>query len=87
MKTARALKLDPEVVLEVQRLEIKELRRSLEGLSPDSELYQNLNDNLRQLNHTMSNLEDLTSTLSDQPNAAVFGSKLPPDPEPEARRP
>ncbi|MEE4661412.1 MAG: intermembrane transport protein PqiB [Halieaceae bacterium] len=63
-----------------------EMRKTMQGLSPDSELYQNLNASMRQLNRTMANLEDLTSTLSDKPNAAVFGSKLPPDPQPEASR-
>ncbi len=63
---------------------IKELQKTLEGLSPGSELYRNLNASMRQLNRTLSNMESLTRTLSNQPNAAIMPAKLPPDPEPEA---
>ncbi|MEP5764659.1 MAG: intermembrane transport protein PqiB [Halieaceae bacterium] len=63
-----------------------ELRATLDGLSPDSPLYQNLNSTLQQLNRTLGNVESLTRTLSGQPNAAIMPSKLPPDPIPEAKR-
>lgn len=64
---------------------LKELDKTLEGLSPGSELYQNLNASMRQLNRTLDNMESLTRTLSNQPNAAIMPARLPPDPEPEAR--
>ena len=64
---------------------LEELRETLDGLSPDSELYENMNSSMRQLNRTLNNLEALTRTLSGQPNAAIMGSNLPPDPQPEAR--
>ena len=62
-----------------------ELRQTLDGLSPDSELYQNINSSMRQLNRTLNNVESLTRTLSGQPNAAIMPANLPPDPQPEAR--
>jgi paraquat-inducible protein B len=65
---------------------LDELRQTLDGLSPDSELYQNINASMGQLNRTLNNLETLTRTLSGQPNAVIMGSRLPPDPQPEARR-
>ena len=65
---------------------LEELRQTLDGLAPDSALYENMNSSMRQLNRTLNNLEALTRTLSGQPNAAIMGSKLPPDPQPEARR-
>jgi len=64
---------------------LKELDKTLEGLSPGSELYQNLNASMRQLSRTLDNMESLTRTLSNQPNAAIMPARLPPDPEPEAR--
>ncbi len=64
---------------------LEELQQTLDGLSPDSELYQNLNTSMRELKRTLSNLENVTRTLSGQPNAAVMGSKIPPDPIPEAK--
>ena len=65
---------------------MEELRQTLDGLSPDSALYESINSSMRQLNRTLNNLETLTRTLSGQPNAAIVGSKLPPDPQPEAKR-
>ena len=64
-------------------LNSKEVQQ-LPGLAPDSELYQNLDASMRKLDKTLSNIEALTHTLSGQPNAAIMGSKQPPDPEPEA---
>lgn len=63
-----------------------ELRATLDGFSPDSPMYQNLNNTLQQLNRTLGNVESLTRTLSEQPNAAIMPSNIPPDPIPEARR-
>ena len=63
-----------------------ELRKMLDGLSPDSPLYQNINNTLQQLNRTLGNVESLTRTLSGQPNAAIMPSTLPQDPIPEAKR-
>jgi paraquat-inducible protein B len=65
---------------------LRELRATLNGLTPDSPLYQNVNATLLQLNRTLSNVESLTRTLSAQPNAAVMPSRLPQDVIPEARR-
>jgi paraquat-inducible protein B len=64
---------------------LDELRQTLDGLSPGSELYQNVNSSMRQLNRTLNNVESLTRTLSGQPNAAIMPANLPPDPQPEAR--
>jgi len=65
---------------------LKELRRTLDGFSPGSPIYRSLNNTLQQLNRTMGNVESLTRTLSDQPNAAIMPSTPSPDPIPEARR-
>ena len=65
---------------------LRELRATLNGFSPNSELYQNLNASMLQLNRTLGNIENLTRTLQGQPNAAVMPTKLPTDPVPEARR-
>jgi paraquat-inducible protein B len=64
---------------------LQSLQKTLNGLTPDSEMYQNLEATLEQLNRTMSNVESLTRTLSGQPNAAVFGSQMPSDLTPEAQ--
>ncbi len=64
---------------------LRQLQQTLDGLSPGSALYQNLNGSMRQLNRTMENLESLTQTLSSQPNAAIMPAKMPADPVPEAK--
>jgi paraquat-inducible protein B len=65
---------------------LQELRATLKGLSPDSEVYQSINSSLLRLNRTLGNMESLTSTLSGQPNAALMPSKPTPDPIPEVRQ-
>jgi paraquat-inducible protein B len=65
---------------------LEALQKTVDGLSPNSELYQNLNTSMRELKRTLSNLENVTRTLSGQPNAAIMGSKLPADPVPEAKQ-
>ncbi len=63
---------------------LAELRKTLAGLSPDSAIGDSLNSSLYELNRTLRNLEELTRTLSDQPNALLFSSDKRPDPIPEA---
>ena len=64
---------------------LSDLRRTLNGFSPDSEMYQSINSSLMRLNRTLGNMESLTRTLSGQPNAAVMPSNPTPDPAPEVR--
>lgn len=65
---------------------LPELRGALSGLSPDSPMYQNLNSTMLELNNTLHNLESITRTLSDKPNALVFPEAVQKDPLPKARR-
>lgn len=62
-----------------------ELRKTLGGLSPDSPVGQSISNSLFELNKTLQNVEELTRTLSDKPNALVFPANIPADPIPEAR--
>lgn len=64
---------------------LADLRQALEGFSPDSELYRNLNANLADLDRVVKNLDSVTDTLAKKPNAMVTGAKVPADPIPEAR--
>jgi paraquat-inducible protein B len=64
---------------------LADLRRTIQGLSPDSPLYQSLDASMYELNRTLENLRAVTKTLSEQPNAAVLPVVLPADPIPEAR--
>jgi paraquat-inducible protein B len=65
---------------------VTELRSVLSELSSDSPLYQSLNSTMLELNNTLHNLESITRTLSDKPNALVFPEAVQKDPLPKARR-
>jgi paraquat-inducible protein B len=65
---------------------LQDLRATLKGFSPDSEVYQSINSSLLRLNRTLGNMESLTRTLSEQPNAALMPSSPTPDPIPEVRQ-
>jgi len=65
---------------------LEELRDAVDNLSPDSQAGQSLNSSLLSLNRTLGNLENLTRTLSGQPNAVLLPSTPVPDPIPEVRK-
>jgi paraquat-inducible protein B len=66
---------------------LQELRDAMSGLAPNSAAYQSLNSSLLSLNRTLGNLESLTRTLSEQPNAVVLPADTTPDPIPEVSPP
>ncbi len=68
------------------KVTMQKLQETIDGLSPNSPFYRNINATLLQLNRTLGNMESLTRTLSSQPNAVIMPSKLPDDPIPEAKR-
>ena len=65
---------------------LAEIRRAVGGLSPESELYQSLSSSLSRLNRSLGNLDSLTRTLANQPNAVILPSGPEPDPVPEVRQ-
>ena len=62
---------------------LKELSSVLEGFSSGSGAYQSINSSLLRLNRTLGNMESLSRTLTEKPNAVVFPSRPLPDPVPE----
>ncbi len=62
---------------------LTELRDAISSLSPNSEAYLSLNSSLLSLNRIMGNLESLTRTLAEKPNAVLISSDPTPDPIPE----
>ncbi|MDN5869607.1 MAG: intermembrane transport protein PqiB [Nitrococcus sp.] len=63
---------------------LTELRRTLRGFSSDSAAYQQLTTTLENLDALMQQLQPLIRTLSEQPNALIFGNETRPDPQPRA---
>ena len=66
---------------------LKELSNVLEGFSSGSGAYQSINSSLLRLNRTLGNVESLSRTLTEKPNAVVFPSRTAPDPVPEVSNP
>ena len=81
----RAILQDPSLRALPRQIDatLVELRAALDGMSPESPIYQSLNSTIQQLNRTLVNVEAVTRTLSGQPNAAIMPSSLPEDPMPE----
>ena len=63
---------------------LKQLQRTLEGLSPDSPAYRELNATLQSIEKLVRQLQPLAETLSDNPNALIFDRRPGPDPVPQA---
>lgn len=63
---------------------IDEFRETMQGLSPDSQLYQDLSETISQLNATLSNIEKLTYTIETKPSTLIFSRPKSQDLEPEA---
>ena len=65
---------------------LAELRKILAELAPEGAAYQSLNSSINELNQTLYNVQELTRTLADKPNALVLPTNFPDDPQPEASR-
>lgn len=63
---------------------LQDLQRTLDGLSPGSEIYQSLQSSLLRLNRTLGNIETMSDTLATQPNAILLPADPKADPQPEA---
>ncbi len=62
---------------------LDELKLTLKGLSPDSDLYQDLSDSVIQLNATLRNIEQLTYTIDTRPNSLFFSKPKQEDLQPK----
>lgn len=63
---------------------LKQLQRTLDGLSPDSSAYRELNGTLQSIDKLVRQLQPLAETLNDNPNALIFDRRQGPDPVPQA---
>lgn len=66
---------------------LRELQRTLQGLSPESSAYRELTDTLESLEALLSDLQPVARTLREQPNALIFDHSEGPDPVPQAPSP
>ena len=62
---------------------LNELKEVLEGLSPESSLYNELSNSIEQLNETLHNIESVTHTMDTKPSSLIFSKPKPQDIQPE----
>lgn len=65
-------------------LTLAELRLTLVGLQPNSDLYRSVNASIQQLEVTLAEMKPLINDISNKPNKLLFSPALPPDIEPKA---
>lgn len=63
---------------------LKDVREILGGLSPEGQIFQSIEGSVSKINQTLYNLDELTRTLSDKPNALILPTNYPSDPLPGA---
>lgn len=61
---------------------LQQLQRTIDGFSPDSSIYKELNKSLHELQKTMQSLQPVLRTLDNKPNALIFGGAPKSDPQP-----
>ncbi|MGL4861342.1 MAG: intermembrane transport protein PqiB, partial [Enterobacteriaceae bacterium] len=61
---------------------LRELDKGLQGVQPGSAAYNNMLNNMQQLEQTLRELQPLLRTLNDKSNALVFGATTQEDPVP-----
>jgi paraquat-inducible protein B len=63
---------------------LEDTQRMLRSFGPGSSAYQAIEGSMNKLNETLYNVEALTRTLNDKPNALVLPMNYPEDPQPGA---
>ena len=63
---------------------LAELQTTLQGISPNSDLYQDLSSSIEQLNSTLKSVEHLSHEIESKPNSLIFSKQKTPDLQPPA---
>ncbi|GHA84718.1 intermembrane transport protein PqiB [Modicisalibacter luteus] len=85
-ESLQALLDDPKTgdLLENINASLRELRQTLQGLSPESDAYRELTETLESLDQLIRDLQPIARTLSEQPSALIFDRSGGTDPVPRA---
>lgn len=65
---------------------LQSLRQTLQGVSPESPVYQDVQTTLQSIDRTLKDVRPLVNTLNEKPNALIFNSSKQ-DPVPKGSRP
>ena len=60
-----------------------EMRKTLNGFSAGSPVYERINSNLQAMDKVLRDLQPVVQTLNQQSNALILGADPKPDPEPQ----
>lgn len=63
---------------------LQELRQTLQGVSPQSPVYQDVQNTLRSIDKTLKDAQPVLNTLKEKPNALIFNRSVI-DPTPKGR--
>lgn len=63
---------------------LAELQATLKGISPDSDLYQDLSNSIEQLNSTLKSVERLSHQVETKPSSLIFSKPKTPDLQPQS---
>lgn len=63
---------------------LRELRQTLQGISPESPVYQDVQNTLRSLDKTLKNAQPLLNNLKEKPNSLIFNHAVI-DPTPKGK--
>ena len=87
LKSAERLIGQPQTQAMPQALNqtLAELRQTLQGVSPQSPLYGDVQATLQSIDQTLKDAQPLINTLKEKPNALIFNSSIK-DPTPKGSR-
>ena len=87
LKSAERLISQPQTQAMPQALNqtLAELRQTLQGVSPQSPLYGEVQATLQSIDQTLKNAQPVINTLKEKPNALIFNSNIK-DPTPKGSR-
>lgn len=69
------------------QLSLREMQRTLAGLSPGSAAYDNINSNLQSLDQVLRELQPVLRLLNQQSNALIFSAPAADDHQPQKAKP
>ncbi|MDO4878646.1 MAG: intermembrane transport protein PqiB [Neisseria sp.] len=87
LKSANALLAKPQtqaIPAELNKT-LAELRLTLQGISPSSPVYRDVQETLKRIDQTLRDAQPILNTLKEKPNALIFEPDTP-DPIPQGRR-
>ncbi len=87
VKSVNKIAADPHTRAIPQELNrtLRDLQTTLQGVSPQSPAYREVQTTLNSLNQTLKQIQPLTRTLNEQPNALIFNANTQ-DPTPKGVR-